>query len=77
VAESEIEVGEPAMNWKKINQHCISSNCGYLISKYKLEFGAAYVARTPAGKILHSGKDLAKAKAACVDNFESKQEKAA
>lgn len=65
------------MNWKKINQHCISSNCGYLISKYKLEFGAAYVARTPAGKILHSGKDLAKAKAVCVEHYELTMGKAA
>lgn len=65
------------MNWKPISRHCMSSDEGYLLSKYKLEFGAAYVARTPAGKILHSGKDLEKAKAACVDHFELSKEKAA
>jgi len=65
------------MNWKAISKHCISSDEGYLISKYKLEHDSAYVARTPAGKILHSGKDLAKAKTACIDHFESKQGKAA
>ncbi|WLG49132.1 hypothetical protein [Pseudomonas sp. FP1742] len=65
------------MNWKPISRHCMSSDEGYLLSKYKLEFGAAYVARTPAGKILHSGKDLEKAKAACNDHFESTQGKAA
>lgn len=59
------------MNWKGSSKHCISSDEGYLISKYKLEFGAAYVARSPAGKILHSGKDLAQAKAACVTHLES------
>ena len=58
------------MNWKKINQHCISSNSGYLISKYALEHGAAYVARCPKGKILHSSKDLDKAKAACIEHFQ-------
>ena len=61
------------MNWKPVGEskRCISSDEGYLISKYKLEFGAAYVARTPAGKILHSGKDLDKAKAACNEHFKS------
>ncbi|KAB0509660.1 hypothetical protein [Pseudomonas moorei] len=65
------------MNWKAISKHCLSSEEGYLLSKYKLEHGHAYVARTPAGKILHSGKDLDKAKAACIDHFESTQGKAA
>lgn len=65
------------MNWKPISKHCMSSEEGYLLSKYKLEFGAAYVARTPAGKILHSGKDLDKAKAACIDHFELTKGKAA
>jgi hypothetical protein len=65
------------MNWKAISKHCMSSDEGYLLSKYKLEFGAAYVARTPAGKILHSGKDLDKAKAACCDHFELTKGKAA
>jgi hypothetical protein len=61
------------MNWKAISRHCMSSDEGYLLSKYKLEFGAAYVARTPAGKILHSGKDLDKAKAACAEHLNSKK----
>lgn len=58
------------MNWKGVSTNCLSSDEGYLISKYKLEFGAAYVARTPVGKILHSGKDLDKAKAACIEHFQ-------
>jgi len=57
------------MNWKAISKHCMSSDEGYLLSKYALQEGHAYVARTPAGKILHSGKDLAKAKAACVEHL--------
>lgn len=61
------------MNWKPISKHCMSSDEGYLLSKYALQDGAAYVARTPAGKILHSSKDLAKAKAACINHFESTQ----
>lgn len=65
------------MNWKAISKHCMSSDEGYLLSKYALQEGAAYVARTPAGKILHSGKDLVKAKAACVDHFELSRGKAA
>jgi hypothetical protein len=59
------------MNWKGISKNCLSSDEGYLISKYKLEFGAAYVVRCPKGKILHSGKDLDKAKAACSEHFKS------
>ncbi|MGY2258136.1 hypothetical protein [Pseudomonas sp. SDO55104_S430] len=65
------------MNWKQTTKHCIASDHDYLISKYALQEGHAYVARTPAGKILHSGTDLAKAKAACTDHFESQQGKAA
>jgi len=57
------------MNWKPISKNCMSSDEGYLLSKYKLEHDSAYVARTPAGKILHSGKDLDKTKAACVDHL--------
>jgi hypothetical protein len=50
----------------------MSSEEGYLLSKYALEHGHAYVARTPApdSKILHSGKDLDKAKAACIEHFQ-------
>lgn len=65
------------MNWKAISKNCMSSEEGYLLSKYAMQDGAAYVARTPAGKILHAGKDLAKAKAACIDHFESATGKAA
>ncbi|PVZ56544.1 hypothetical protein C9422_18650 [Pseudomonas sp. B1(2018)] len=65
------------MNWKAISKHCMSSEEGYLLSKYALQDGHAYVARAPAGKILHSGKDLAKAKAACVDHLEKTQKVAA
>lgn len=61
------------MNWKPISKHCISSEEGYLISKYKQEFGATYIARCPKQKILHSGQDLDKAKAACVDHFATTQ----
>ncbi|MBT9571088.1 MAG: hypothetical protein IV106_08265 [Pseudomonas umsongensis] len=61
------------MNWKAISKNCMTSEEGYLLSKYAMQGGAAYVARTPAGKILHSGKDLTKAKAACIDHFESTQ----
>ncbi|MBM6442381.1 hypothetical protein JQF37_01905 [Pseudomonas sp. MIL9] len=63
------------MNWKAVagSKHCITSDHDYLISKYALQEGHAYVARTPDGKILHSDKDLAKAKAACNDHFESTQ----
>lgn len=57
------------MNWKAISKNCMSSEEGYLLSKYALQEGSAYVARCPKGKILHSGKDLNKAKAACVDHL--------
>lgn len=65
------------MNWKAISKNCMSSEEGYLLSKDALEHGAAYVARSPAGKILHSGTDLAKAKTVCVDHFEAQKGKAA
>lgn len=61
------------MNWKQTTKHCLTSDDGYLISKYALEHGHAYVSRSPApaSKILHSGKDLDKAKAACVEHLNS------
>lgn len=67
------------MNWKPVSKFCQSSDEGYLISKYAMETGHAYVARSPAPqlKILHSGRDLDKAKAACTDHFKSTQGKAA
>ncbi|WP_321354580.1 hypothetical protein [Pseudomonas extremaustralis] len=61
------------MNWKSVSKHCISSEEGYLISKYALEVGHAYVCRCPKGKILHSGKDLDKAKAACAEHLNSQR----
>ncbi|MGY1448719.1 hypothetical protein ACW582_16180 [Pseudomonas chlororaphis] len=59
------------MNWKSVSKNCLSSEEGYLLSKYAMQNGSAYVARTPAGKILHSSQDLANAKAACASHFES------
>lgn len=63
------------MNWKGISKNCLSSDEGYLVSKYALPAGPAYVARTPApaSKILYSGEHAEHAKAACVNHFESKQ----
>lgn len=61
------------MNWKAISKNCMSSDEGYLISKYAMQEGSAYVTRTPAGKILSSGTDLAKAKAACVEHLNSQK----
>lgn len=69
------------MNWTSVGEskRCISSDEGYLVTKYLTPDGFAYVARTPAPalKILHAGYDLAKAKAACVTHLESTQGKAA
>lgn len=63
------------MIWKGTSKNCISSEEGYLVSKYAMQHGAAYVARTPApaSKILYSGEHAEKAKAACVDHFSSTQ----
>lgn len=69
------------MNWSPVGEskRCISSEEGYLISKYLTLDGFAYVARTPAPalKILHSGYELDKAKAACVTHLESAKGEAA
>lgn len=65
------------MIWKAISKNCMSSEEGYLLSKYALQEGSAYVARCPKGKILHSGKDLEKAKAACIQHFQLTMGKAA
>jgi hypothetical protein len=69
------------MNWTPVGEskRCISSEEGYLVSKYSMQVGFAYVARTPApaSKILSAGTDLAKAKAACVTHLESTKGKAA
>jgi hypothetical protein len=61
------------MNWKRLSKHCLSSEEGYLISKYAMEVGHAYVSRCPKEKILLSGKDLDKAKAACVEHLSQKE----
>jgi hypothetical protein len=65
------------MNWKPVadSKHCITSEEGYLVTKYRLVDGWGFVARTPAPtlKILHSGKDLDKAKAACVEHLSSQK----
>lgn len=61
------------MNWKPVSKYCISSDEGYLISKYALEVGHAYVTRCPKGKILHSGKELDKAKAACAEHLNNQK----
>ncbi len=57
------------MNWKTISKNCMSSDEGYLLSRYALESGFAYVCRSPKGKIIHSGRSQDKAKAACVDHL--------
>ena len=61
------------MNWKPVSKFCISSEEGYLIRKYALEIGHAYVCRRPKGKILHSGKELEKAKAACAEHLNNQK----
>lgn len=62
------------MNWKAVGEskRCISSDEGYLVSKYQLMHSFAYVARTPApaSKILYSGECVDKAKAACIEHFQ-------
>jgi hypothetical protein len=69
------------MNWTPVGEskRCISSDEGYLISKYSLEEGFAYIARTPspASKLLTVGTDLDSAKAACVKDLESAKGEAA
>lgn len=69
------------MNWPPVGEskRCISSEEGYLVRKYSMQEGFAYVARTPApaSKILSSSTDLAQAKAACFTHLESTRGKAA
>lgn len=69
------------MKWTPVGEskRCISSEEGYLISKYSMPEGYAYIARTPApaSKRLTIGTDLETAKAACVTHLESAQGKAA
>lgn len=69
------------MNWTPVGEskRCISSEEGYLVSKYSMPEGFAYIARTPApaSKLLTVGTDLDTAKAACVTHLESTKGKAA
>ncbi|MCU1758733.1 hypothetical protein NTD84_03230 [Pseudomonas sp. 14P_8.1_Bac3] len=67
------------MNWKGISNNCLSSVEGYLVSRYRMQNGNAFIARTPtpASKILYSGESEKSAKAACINHFESTQGKAA
>ena len=62
------------MNWKGISKNCHSSDEGYLVSRYRMQFGRnVFIARTPQpeAKILYSGENEKSAKAACVNHFES------
>lgn len=61
------------MNWKAISKNCMSSEEGYLLSRYALESGFAYVCRCPKGKIIHSCRDQDKAKAACVEHMNNQK----
>jgi hypothetical protein len=67
------------MNWKGVSTNCLSSDEGYLVSRYRMQNGSAFIARTPQpeAKILYSGEHEKSAKAACVNHFESTQGKAA
>lgn len=67
------------MNWKGISKNCLSSDEGYLVSRYRMQDGNAFIARTPQpeAKILYSGENEKAAKAACVTHLESAQGKAA
>lgn len=53
------------MTWTQTSKYCLRSTEGYLVSKYTMQHGSTYVARSPAGKILCSSTDLKVAKAAC------------
>lgn len=61
------------MKWRKDTEHRLISDCGYMICKYAMQEGWGYVVHTPEKKLLHSGFDGDKAKAACIEHFESKQ----
>lgn len=67
------------MNWKGISRNCLSSDEGYLVSRYHQQFGNVFISRTPQpeAKILYSGENEKAAKAACVTHLESTQGKAA
>ncbi|WP_213941205.1 hypothetical protein [Pseudomonas sp. dw_612] len=67
------------MNWKGISKNCLSSDEGYLVSRYRVKEGVVFIARTPApaSKILYSGDHEKGAKAVCIEHFESTRGKAA
>lgn len=65
------------MNWKAISKNCLSSDEGYLISRFAVNAGYGYTVRCPKGKIIHAGTDVSKAKAACIDHFQLNRGKAA
>jgi len=52
---------------------------GYEVRRYANRAGTgwAFTARTTEGKLLYSGHNFEKAKAACIDHFATTQEKAA
>jgi hypothetical protein len=67
------------MKWKGISTNCLSSEEGYLVSRYRQQFGNMFIARTPVpeAKIIYSGEHEDSAKAASVKHFESKMGNAA
>lgn len=67
------------MNWKGISKNCLSSDEGYLVSRYRVQDGCVFIARTPApaSKILYSGTQELSAKAACIEHFQLTKGKAA
>ncbi|MEO8641869.1 hypothetical protein [Pseudomonas sp.] len=61
------------MNWKAISKNCMSSEEGYLISRFAVNTGYGYTVRCPKAKIIHAGNDVDKAKAACVEHLNSQK----
>lgn len=63
------------MNWKGISKNCLSSDEGYLVSRYRMQDGNAFIARTPQpeAKILYSGEHEKSAKAACLDHLNAQK----
>lgn len=70
------------MKWARSSDNCVSSNLGYVIGAHEAkntnnESLIAFIARSPESKLLYSGLDPDKAKAACVEHFELIMGKAA
>lgn len=61
------------MNWKGISTNCLSSEEGYLVSRYRMQFGNVFISRTPQpeAKMIYAGENEKAAKAACVTHLES------